>query len=252
MANDLTSQTALATAFFTSVKSELDRLSGRRDLGALNELAASRGIGVRFVPPPFDISGIGYEMTIAATGEVPTRDNTHDFFNALQWIAFPNAKAAINAGHLRHKCADTAPRPVARDVLTMIDESGVLVASTDNSLLDLLREFRWRDLFVDRRADVVARMRFAMLGHGLMEKALAPFIGLTGKAILLNVGDEVGLDMAASNWLTNDANLASAQSLAPLPLLGIPGWDARNQDPAFYDNREYFRPGRRIASGRVR
>ena len=252
MANDVIAQALLATPFFTSVKSELDRLAGRRDLHALNELAASRGIGARFVPPRLDISGIGYEMTIAATGEVPTRDNTHDFFNALQWIAFPQTKAAINAGHLRHMNANAVSRPVARDVLTMVDESGVLVACEDNSLLDLLREFRWRDLFVDRRADVVARMRFAMLGHGLMEKARAPFIGLTGKAMLLNVGDEISLDMAAANWLTNDANLASSHSLAPLPLLGIPGWDARNEDPAFYDNREYFRPGRRIASGRVR
>ena len=252
MANDVIDQALLATPFFTSVKSELDRLAGRRDRHALNELAASRGIGTRFMPPQFDISGIGYEMAIAATGEVPTRDNTHDFFNALQWIAFPQTKAAINAGHLRHRGTETAPRSVARDVLTMVDESGVLVASSDNSLLDLLREFRWRDLFVDRRADVVARMRVAMLGHGLMEKALAPFIGLTGKAILLNMGDEISLDMAAANWLTNDANLASSHSLAPLPLLGIPGWDARNEDPAFYDNREYFRPGRRIASGRVR
>ena len=252
MANDLINAAALSTPYFAAVKCELDRLDGRRDLCALNELAASRGTHTRFVAPPLGISAVGYEMTIGATGEVPTRDNSHDFFNALQWIAFPQTKAAINAGHLRHRCTETAPRSLARDVLTMVDESGVLVASSDNSLLDLLREFRWRDLFVDRRADVVARMRVAMLGHGLMEKALAPFIGLTGKAILLNMGDEISLDMAAANWLTNDANLASSHSLAPLPLLGIPGWDARNEDPAFYDNREYFRPGRRIASGRVR
>ncbi len=245
MANDLINAAALSTPYFAAVKCELDRLDGRRDLCALNELAASRGTHTRFVAPPLGISAMGYEMTIGATGEVPTRDNSHDFFNALQWISFPQTKAAINAGHLRHMRDGNARRPVARDVLTMVDESGVIVASADKSLLDLVRKFRWRELFVERRADVIAHVRLAMLGHGLMEKALKPFIGLTGKAILLNVGDDFPLDVAAANWLSNDANLASSHSLAPLPLLGIPGWDARNEDPAFYANKEYFRAGRR-------
>ncbi|MGZ8273487.1 MAG: DUF3025 domain-containing protein, partial [Burkholderiaceae bacterium] len=30
-----------------------------------------------------------YEAHVARTGEVPTRDNAHDFFNALVWLAFP-------------------------------------------------------------------------------------------------------------------------------------------------------------------
>ena len=143
-------------------------------------------------------------------------------------------------------------RPVERDVLTMIDESGVIVASADLSLLDLLREFRWQALFVERRAEVMAHMRFALLGHGLMEKALAPFIGLTGKAILLNIRDDESLDAAAAQWIGDNAHLANPRMLAPLPLLGIPGWDARNVAAEFYDNREYFRAGRRIAQERVR
>ena len=246
MANGVTDVAALATPFFDAVRRELDQLAGRRDLHALNELAARCGAVSRFVSP-LSISAVGYEMTIDATGNVPTRDNAHDFFNALQWIAFPQTKAAINAGHLRHLVAATASRPVARDVLTMIDESGVIVASADNSLLELLREFRWHTLFIDRREDAIARMRFALLGHGLMEKALAPFIGLTGKAILLNIEDDEQLDSAACRWIGDDTHLASSRALAPLPLLGIPGWDARNESPEFYDNDEYFRPGRRIA-----
>lgn len=237
---------ALTAPFFDAVRTELDALGGRSDLTALNELAARRGLRTRFVPPPASLSAIGYEMTIDATGQVPTRDNPHDFFNALQWIASPRTKAAINAGHLRYPAPGGALRPVARDVLTMIDESGVIVASDDQGLLDLLRGFRWRELFVERRADVLAHMRFSLLGHGLMEKALAPFIGLTGKAILLHVDVDEPLDAAVSRWLADDANLASSRILAPLPLLGIPGWDARNENPAFYENADYFRPGRQV------
>lgn len=242
---------ALNTPFFDAVRSELDQLAGCRDLNSLNELAVRRGVRARFKPPA-NTSAVGYEMTINATGEIPTRDNNHDFFNALQWIAFPQTKAAINAGHLKHMTSASTVRPVERDVLTMIDESGVIVASADPSLLDLVHEFRWHALFVERRADVMAHMRFALLGHGLMEKALAPFIGLTGKAILLNIGDDEPLDAAAARWIGDVNHLANARMLAPLPLLGIPGWDARNVAAEFYDNREYFRAGRRIAQERVR
>lgn len=235
---------ALITPFFDAVRAELDALNGRSDLDALNALAVQRGALVRFVPPAQDVSAVDYEMTIATTGEIPTRDNAHDFFNALQWLAFPQTKAAINAGHLRHS-ATIGMRPIARDVLTMIDESGVLVASADETLLTLLRKFKWRELFVDHRADVMTKMRFALIGHGLMERALNPFIGLTGKAVLLNIADDESLDAAAARWIADDTHLASSRMLSPLPLLGIPGWDARNEPPEFYDNTEYFRPGRR-------
>ena len=236
---------ALATPFFDAVRNELAVLDVGDKLAALNVIAAERGLRVRFVPPRGDLSGMDYEITIDATGEVPTRDNPHDLFNALQWLAFPRMKAAINAGHLRHRVPFSASRSAPRDVLTMIDESGVLVASDDTPLLALLREFRWKALFIERRADVIAAMRFALVGHGLMEKSLAPFIGLTGKAVLLHVPRTASLDDAAAAWIEDDRNLSSSQNLAPLPLLGIPGWDTRNREPAFYDDANHFRPGRR-------
>lgn len=224
-------------------------------------LAASRGIFnsrgdlIRFVPPSESAaSAMRYETQIAGTGEVPTRDNWHDLFNALQWLSFPIMKATINERHadfLGARGADEArARSVPRDVLTMVDESGILVASEDDSLLELIRQFRWRELFVDRREQVIARMRFVLAGHGLMEKALSPFIGLTGKAVLLNTSASSSLDTAAAHWLRDDANLASSQMLSPLPLLGIPGWYARNEDPAFYLDSSYFRPGRRAEKRR--
>jgi hypothetical protein len=253
---------ALATPFFDGVRPVLRVLDGVDGtawptLQQLNLLAAkrkivnARRIPIRFVPPPADaISAMRYETEIAATGEVPTRDNWHDLFNALQWIAFPQHKSAINAQHARllaaGGAAEAAARSAPRDVLTMFDESGVIVASADTSLLRLIRHFQWRELFVDRRKEVMANMRFILVGHGLMEKSLSPFVGITAKAMLLEVdAAPAGLDRAAADWLMDENHLADSHQLAPLPLLGIPGWDARNESAAFYDDTTYFRAGRR-------
>ena len=249
---------AFERPFFAAVRPLLFELDTARwpDLEQLNALAASRGllnawgVPVRFVAPgAASASAMGYEIQIGESGEIPTRDNWHDLFNALQWLALPQAKAAINRGHVERLklggAAEATARSAPRDVLTMFDESGIIVASADESLLDLVRAFRWRELFVERRHAVVSEMRFVLAGHGLMEKSLAPFIGITAKAMLLPVAAGTSLDAAAAAWLGRDDNLADSRRLAPLPLLGIPGWDARNEDSRFYDNAAYFRPGRR-------
>ena len=250
---------------FASVREILGQLGGADwpRLERLNELSLQRDLRnqadkpIRFVAPAGAASAMAYELQIATSGEIPTRENLHDLLNAMQWLSFPQLKRAINTEHVKglqdEPGVEAKSRPKvrskARDVLTMFDESGVIVASADASLLELLRSFQWRALFVERRLDVVKNMRFHLVGHGLMEKALTPFIGITGKAILLPVTsgalDDVSvLDGLAADWLTHPTNLASAQHPAPLPLLGVPGWDARNQVPAFYDNVDYFRPGR--------
>ena len=252
-------------SLFASVREILDQLDDADwpTLERLNELSKQRDLrngrdkSIRFVEPSGAASAMAYELQIATSGEIPTRENLHDLLNAMQWLSFPHLKRAINAEHvkrLQHEPGEEAKlrpkvRSKARDVLTMFDESGVIVASADASLLELLRSFQWRALFVERRLDVIKSMRFHLVGHGLLEKVLTPFIGITGKAILLPVAaaaldNTMLLDGAAADWLADPLNLASAQNLAPLPLLGVPAWDARNQVPAFYDNVDYFRPGR--------
>ena len=250
---------ALAAPFFDGVRPLLIELQGGAwpSLAQLNTLAAnrrvtnSRGEPIRFVPPAEAISAMSYETLIARTGEVPTRDNWHDLFNALQWIAFPQMKSVINARHAgllaAGGTAEASVRSAPRDILTMFDESGIIVASRETSLLDLVRKFHWRELFVARREEVIANMRFVLVGHGLMEKSLSPFIGITAKAMLLEVdaNEQNELDRTAADWLMDDTHLADSHHLAPLPLLGIPGWDPRNESAAFYNNTHYFRSGRR-------
>ena len=57
--------------------------------------AAKPGL-VQFAPqeqlPPDE----AYEAFIWRTGTVPTRDNLHDFFNGLVWLAFPETKRRLN------------------------------------------------------------------------------------------------------------------------------------------------------------
>jgi hypothetical protein len=140
-------------------------------------------------------------------------------------------------------------------VLTLFDEGGLALVTADAALGELLAGFRWRTLFVERRADVRRDARFLGCGHALHEKLLAPFRGLTAKVLVVPVeaaalqagGDALQrrVDLALAARLADPATLASTRSLAPLPVQGIPGWWAANEDPAFYDDAGQFRPGRR-------
>jgi hypothetical protein len=44
--------------------------------------------------------------------------------------------------------------------------------------------------------------------------------------------------------LFDPAAMLDTRELAPLPLLGIPGWCEDNRQEEYYDDREQFRPGR--------
>lgn len=200
-----------------------------------------------------------YEERIYARGEVQVRDaNWHDLLNALVWLTFPRTKVALNARHhqaLRVQQASGARnRGPVQDALTLFDEGGVIVAASDSGLLRLVESFAWKELFWHARARVVSGMRFFLFGHALYEKALAPFSGITGRAILLETPAEllgVGLeaqievlDSMVAERLLDPAWLHATRDLAPLPILGVPGWCAANEHASYYDNTDYFRPGR--------
>jgi hypothetical protein len=243
---------ALASPMCASIGPWLARLPSGRfpSCVELNALSAS----VRFVEPvPLEEA---YESFIRRTGSVPTRaDNWHDLFNALAWLAFPRTKAVLNRRHceeIARRAGEPGPRGTARDVLTLFDEGGVIVVSTDPSLLELLRQFKWKTLFWERRDEVLRRMRFFVFGHAILEKALEPYKGVTAKALLLEVPSALlqqsfdaqlaEADRLAAEWFSRDDALRSTRSLSPLPVLGVPGW-ADNGSPAFYDDAAVFRPG---------
>jgi Protein of unknown function (DUF3025) len=187
-----------------------------------------------------------YEAFVARTSCVPTRDNLHDFFNALVWLRFPALKRAMNLAHAAEieRAGIVPTRGAARDGLTLLDENGLLLSAPADLTL-ALEQHDWRELFI-RHRELWREARITIVGHALLEKLLAP-----RKAITAHV------------WLCEPADCgpALAQAVAPplgaafstLPVLGIPGWWPANEDPAFYEDPAVFRPaGSRRSTGSAR
>lgn len=200
-----------------------------------------------------------YEVRLFLRGELQVRrGHWHDYFNVLVWLAFPQSKAALNARHYSElvvqRAAGAPNRGPVQDALTLFDEGGVVVVSSDGDLLQMVRDFRWKELFWGSRARLRTHARFFLFGHALHEKMLRPFTGITGRGILLDA--EPGLlaaplreqlaaiDERVAARLSDPSCLASTRELAVVPVLGVPGWCADNEAEAFYDDTDYFRGGR--------
>jgi DUF3025 family protein len=255
----------LGDAIFDTIRPFLEKLPAERwptlaELTALAEgVTTSAGKPVKFVPPGTDpVPGVKpqYELRIAETGEVETRtENWHDLFNALAWIAFPQAKARINAQHAaileEGGEAEARQRGPERDALTLFDEAGVIVASRSPELLRLIAAFEWKELFWHRRTQLEAHVRFIPFGHGLFEQALAPYIGMVAKTVFVPVSDFFFMlppesqreeaDRLVAAHFADRKRFASAKSMAPMPVLGVPGWHPETANEGFYDLATYFR-----------
>lgn len=225
----------------------LERLDAERSLERLNALAeeaalhTASGRPVRFVPP--ERTGAYYEVELFETGRVRSRPgNLHDLFNALAWLAFPRTKALINALHAEEIPREGGRRGRRRDLLTLLDEGGVIVSCDDAELVALMRSFQWKALFWERRAEVRRKMRLAVLGHATLEQALEPWPGIACKAIV--VPSHAPADDAACAWLAALAADASPREVPPLPVFGYPGWLPASARAEFYDERRWFRPFR--------
>ena len=220
---------------------------GPPSLEGLNRLAEAAGIrtasgrAVRFVPP--GAASAYYEVEVFETGCVQTRpDNLHDLFNALAWLAFPATKALINALHAEEIPREQGRRGRRRDLLTLLDEGGAIVQCDDPGLIDLMRNFRWKELFWERRETVRRAMRIRILGHAILEQAMRPWPGITCKALVIPQGADP--DAAASAFLENLPRDATPRMLPPLPVFGYPGWLSASERAGFYDDTRYFRPVR--------
>jgi hypothetical protein len=225
-------------------------------------ITVSSGMPLRFVEQQRGklLFEAQYEPRCYLAGELQMREqNWHDLLNALVWLTFPRTKAVLNARHyhalLEERASGHTGRGAVRDVNTLLDESGVIVVYADNELAGLLRNFAWKELFWQRREQVRAGMGFYLFGHGLYEKALQPYVGMTGQGLLLAVEPEFiswpttrqlpHLDSLLADHLAMPEHCRSTRDLSPVPLLGVPGWAADNNCAEYYDDTAYFRPGRR-------
>lgn len=236
------------------------------DAAALNAALASlavppraaSGAPIRFVLP--GQGEAGYEERVFANGEVETRaDNWHDFFNALAWLAYPQTKRILNGRHhaalQAQRAAGRSERGPVRDAITQFDECGIVVASASSALADLIRTHEWKRLFWTHRAELAREMRFFVFGHATWDQLRAPFVGLTAKAIFLDVApawlagsitQQVGdVDGRLAEIFSRSDAYANPHDFQPLPLLGIPGVVPEGGVPSYYDDTRQFRPLRK-------
>jgi hypothetical protein len=192
-------------------------------------VADGAGPGPRFVPQASLPAGEAYEAFIARSGCVPTRDNGHDLFNGLVWLAQPAIKRRLNGLQAAEisRAGVSASRGALRDALTLFDESGAWLQAPPE-LAAALRARDWQALFITHRARW-AEASLTLVGHALLDKlANAPRKALTAHVLLV---DPLALD--AAGWAT--------KPFFPLPVLGVPGWWPDKADQDFYSDSAVFR-----------
>lgn len=231
---------------------------------ALNNAACNQGLRnhlskpIHFVPQAHLPQGMAYEAFISASGGVPTRDNLHDFFNALTWLTFSKIKRQLNAlqaaeiarAETPMDASDPKVRGKVRDAATLFDENAVLLVVTNTGLLDALKAHRWSEVFLQRRDEFRQECEVWLFGHALMEKLVHPYKAITAHAWpviadasffkLNHAGKVAWVDNMVATQLTCALSTAD---FTPLPILGVPDW-WEGQDTAFYADTTVFRPKR--------
>ena len=187
-------------------------------------------------------AGQAYEAHIFQTRTVPTRDNLHDFFNGLVWLAFPEAKRRLNelqAAEIARNGIGATRGPL-RDALTLFDENGA-VLDAPPALWQALIARDWHTLFVTQRG-LWSKARLLLFGHALLEKLVTPRKPITAHVLLTHdaTGPAAFDDERMAQVL--DARQLECKPFVPLPVLGVPGWCNDNEAPAFYADSQVFRP----------
>ncbi len=219
---------AASVAHGTNVASALNRRTGPSS-------------GIEFIAAAALQPGVPYETQVFATGSVPTRDNLHDFFNGLCWIAFPRSKRRLNqlqAAEIMAKGVGSTRGPV-RDAITIFDENAALLQAPE-ALWQALAARQWQRLFGELRP-LWRQANLTLFGHALLEKLVTPHKAITAHVWRVDPTIKCLTDVDA--WLANDLaqDKLASKPFVPLPVLGVPGWWAANEDPAFYNDASVFR-----------
>jgi hypothetical protein len=129
-----------------------------------------------------------------------------------------------------------------RDALTVLDENAAFLLAPP-PLWQALEARDWQRLFIELRP-LWSQAQLVLFGHALLEKLVSPRKPITAHVYRaqLAMGSLAELDA----WVAADLSTAklAAKPFIPLPVLGVPGWWAQNEEFSFYDDPRVFRPPR--------
>lgn len=216
----------------------------------------------------------GYEHFIATTGNIPTRENLHDLFNGSIWLTFPKTKALLNYYHMCEiaeridKEGIGESRGRIRDTITVFDENGAILVTSEPTIGNALIDFDWQASLVTTRNSWDhpckprddAQAAVYIFGHALLEQLIQPRKPLCAHSVVINVMPEFFTLSLPERMAYIDGKLAeymdqllsqaevTPRKLSPLPILGVPYFWPENADPEFYNDSRVFRSGRRKQS----
>ena len=214
--------------------------------------------------------GEAYEHFIAKTGNIPTRDNLHDLFNGSIWLTFPKTKALLNHYHMLEIAAQGIghSRGRVRDTITVFDENGAVLVTSDRRIGKGLKTFDWQASLVESRAqwdnpkqvNRHAQAAVYVFGHALLEQLVQPRKPLCAHSLVIYVTQDFFALPLSERMNYLDRTLAqqmdelllhdevTPRHLSPLPILGVPYFCSENEHSYFYDDAYVFRSGRRQKS----
>jgi hypothetical protein len=221
------------------------------DFNAIAQSVLTSPAAIQFIAQESDMK---YEREIIEHGKIPMRGASwHDFFNNLTWLSWPKLKSAIVKRCSQELLPDSVQRTSRQNLLAHFDECGLILCSDKPSLFQTVKNFQWKSFFWDEKS-LLQHCLPVIIGHGLLEKAIDPFIGLTAKAIFIQVDSAFFVLPQAKQFAYLDQEIATyilspqfpdnPLTLQPFPFLGWPGWHPENHQEIFYENRGYFRKGR--------
>ena len=208
-------------------------------------LNAAPGTATRFVPQQALPDGEAYEHFIFNTGQCPTRDNLHDFFNGLCWITFPQTKKKLNQLQAAEiaKAGVQPLRGAVRDALTVFDENAAFLIAPQ-PLWDALLARDWTMLFITLRP-LWKEAQLILFGHALLEKLVHPRKAVTAHVYRAQPAmNSIATMNELDSWIAAglSAEILAAKPFTPLPVLGVPGWWPDNENFSFYKDSQVFRP----------
>ena len=241
--------------------------SAQKPLPTTKPIKNQQGYTLSFVSQNALCEGDSYESFIATTGNIPTRDNLHDLFNGSIWLTFPKTKALLNHYHMLEieQQGIGASRGRVRDTITVFDENGAVLVTSNTSLGEALIDFDWQGSLVEPRMrwdnpkqiNNNSQAAVYIFGHALLEQLIQPRKPLCAHSIVINVSQDFFVLSTPERIAFLDNKLAdymnellskddvTPRHLSPLPILGVPHFWAENADADFYEDTYVFRSSRR-------